>query len=192
MSSQPTEACTIETLCRDLTAEFERDAKGPKVAALLAAYAARHDCWLPYENFCAGEYTRHLIHKDEHYEMILLCWDAHQQSPIHNHMDENCWMAVVDGIVEEVQYTPTPEGPLLEGKTTSLERGGVAYIHDDIALHLVRSGGGKRGASLHIYAKPYATCLVYDPATGAKSSKDLVYHAVRGEVLETPVPSTVA
>jgi cysteine dioxygenase len=188
MSHLP-EASSIEALCRDLTAEFERSSKGPRVAAMLAEYAANCDCWSAYKHYCEGEYTRHLIHKNEHYELLLLCWDAGQESPIHNHMDQNCWMAVVDGVVEEVQFSLASQGPMVEGKSTSLERGGVAYIHDDIALHLVRAGGGARGASLHLYAKPYPTCLVYDRATGDECRKTLVYHAVHGQVLPEPVPS---
>lgn len=187
-----TEALPLETLCRALTAEFERDPRGPRVAALLGEYARTCACWSSYTHYCPGEYTRHLIEKNEHYELLLLSWDADQESPVHNHMEQNCWMAVVEGIVEEVQYSlQCGGGPLLEGKTTAVERGGVAYIHDDIALHLVRAGGGARGASLHLYARPYATCQVYDPATGEESTKDLVYHAVRGEVHDPPLPATV-
>ena len=186
-----TEAPSLETLCRELNAEFERDPKGPRVATLLGDYAKSCECWANYAHYCPGEYTRHLIEKNEHYELLLLSWDADQESPIHNHMDQNCWMVVVEGIVEEVQFScQGPGQPLLRGKATALERGGVAYIHDDIALHLVRSGGGQRGASLHLYAKPYATCQIYDPATGEESTKDLVYHAVRGVVQDPPMPST--
>lgn len=186
--SRPLEAPSLQTLCDDLTAELTRDPRGRKVAALLAEYAAHCDCWAEHAHFDRAEYTRNLIHKNEHYELLLLCWEAGQASPIHNHMEQHCWMAVVEGVVEEVQFRRVADGaPLQEGRTTALERGGVAYIHDDIALHLVRSGAGARGASLHLYARPYATCLVYDRETGAEERKALVYHSLDGRRLESPV-----
>ncbi len=57
------------------------------------------------------------------------------------------------------------------------EPGEVAYIHDRIALHLVRPYGGQPAVSLHLYARPIDVCQVYDEETGAVLAKQLIYHS---------------
>src|SRR6201987_5163230 len=39
-------------------------------------------------------YTRNLIDKTPLYELIAVCWEVGQASSVHNHRDQNCWMAV--------------------------------------------------------------------------------------------------
>ena len=90
-------------------------------------------------------------------------------------------MAVLEGDLEEVHYRQAAPGePLVEGKRTSIGRGGVAYIQDEIALHLIRPTGG-RGISLHLYAKAIDACKVFDPSNGDASDIEVGYYSVRGE-----------
>ncbi len=42
-------------------------------------------------------YTRNLIDKTPLYELMAICWDVGQVSSVHNHRDQNCWMAVPIG-----------------------------------------------------------------------------------------------
>ena len=42
-------------------------------------------------------YTRNLIDKTALYELLAICWEVGQASSIHNHRDQNCWMAVPIG-----------------------------------------------------------------------------------------------
>jgi cysteine dioxygenase len=99
-------------------------------------------------------------------------------------MGQNCWMAILDGRIEEVQYHQQPggrPGPLIEKGARVCGRGQVAYISDDIALHLVRPERGTSGVSLHLYSRPYDTCHIYDPTTGIASEQVLAYHSIHGE-----------
>lgn len=170
----------IVALQRALDAEFERDARAPRAAAILGEYVRQHADWRAYAHFAPKCYTRNLVGKTERYELLVLCWDALQSSPIHDHAGQNCWMAVLDGRIEEVQYA-WPDaghvGPLREQCARTYEAGKVAYIHDDIALHLVRPADGRRGISLHLYARPIATCNAYDEATGRMLPRVLTYHS---------------
>lgn len=186
------DVATLTTLCRELTREFERDERGSGVAKLLAAYARAGDDWRSCEHYRASCYTRNLVFRDATYELLLLCWGAGQSSPVHNHMDQNCWMAVLDGRIEEVQFA-CPEGAtsgeLRQCRALSYERGEVAYISDDIGIHLVRPMQ-RAGVSLHLYSRPYDVCKVYDLATGVESIKALTYDSIFGERLTAPVPSS--
>lgn len=173
------ELAPIAALQRALTAEFERDARGPRAAAILAEYAQRHDDWRAFAHFAPNQYTRNLVGRTAQYELLVLCWEAGQASPIHDHAGQNCWMAVLEGRIEELQYefpSAGSAGPLVPGCARTFEKGKVAYIHDDIALHLVRPADGRRGISMHLYARPIETCHAYDAATGRVLPRVLTYH----------------
>ena len=51
----------------------------------------------PYLTWNRQHYTRNLIDKTRLYELIAICWEAGQVSSVHNHRDQNCWMAMAYG-----------------------------------------------------------------------------------------------
>jgi cysteine dioxygenase len=115
--------------------------------------------------------------------MLLLGWESGQESPIHDHAGQSCWMAVLDGELEELHFeSGAPEQPLVAGRTKTFSTGQVAFIDDEIALHLIRPRVGQRGVSLHLYAKAIDACRIFDPETGTASEAQLTYHSVRGEL----------
>jgi len=177
----------IDDLCADLQQEFQRDAKGVRVARILADYSSNLSVsdpdWHEWVFFEEQTYTRNLVHRCGEFELLLLCWEPGQESPIHDHAGMHCWMSVLEGGMQEVHYQQGAEkSPLVEGRVQSFERGQVAYIVDDIALHLVRPTPGGRGVSLHLYSSPIDACRTFDPLTGEAQSIEVGYHSVRGEL----------
>jgi cysteine dioxygenase len=173
----------LDELCRRLELDFERDTRGKGVAHLLSEYCRSARDWCEFQLFSEETYTRNLIHRCGEFELLLLCWNPGQESPIHDHAGQDCWMAVLEGELEEVHYQALAGGegrPLEEGKRTAFNTGGVAFIQDGIALHKIRPLRGARGISLHLYSNPIDTCRVYDPASGRARSVDLGYQSVRG------------
>jgi cysteine dioxygenase len=182
MSARP-----LDRLTKVLETEFSRDARGRRVAGLLAEYAAANDDWKDFIVFDRSNYTRNLLHRCEYFEVLLLCWESEQASPIHDHAGQDCWMAVLEGELEEQHYS-APDGvpgPLVEGRRSQVQRGNVAFIQDGIALHRIRPLHGARGMSLHLYSRPIDTCRVYAPGTGLPTVVELGYHSVRGELCRT-------
>jgi cysteine dioxygenase len=176
--------CSILDLEARLTSEFQRDPKGARVAQILGEYARSPDDWSRYALFGGSGYTRNLIARSEDFELLLLCWNPGQKSPIHNHAGQSCWMAVLEGEIGETQYSvprPGHSGPLTEGGTKSLVPGKVAFINDEIALHLIRPLNGLRGASLHLYSRPIETCNLYDEQTGSIVTRKMSYDSIRGQ-----------
>src|SRR5882672_2037731 len=51
----------------------------------------------PYLKWDRQHYTRNLIDKTPLYELVAICWEVGQASSVHNHRDQNCWMAVPIG-----------------------------------------------------------------------------------------------
>ena len=55
------------------------------------------DSLAPYLTWDRQHYTRNLIDKTPLYELLAICWEVGQASSVHNHRDQNCWMAVPTG-----------------------------------------------------------------------------------------------
>src|SRR6202045_3621415 len=55
------------------------------------------DTLTPYLTWDRQHYTRNLIDKTPLYELVAICWEVGQSSSVHNHRDQNCWMAVPIG-----------------------------------------------------------------------------------------------
>lgn len=173
----------IDHLCRALQDELRTDPRGARVAARLGEYALAHGDWREWALFGEEHYTRNLVHRCGSFELLLLAWHVGQSSPIHDHAGQNCWMAVLDGTVEEVHFRSERAGrPLVAAPPRRFRPGQVAYIADEIALHLVRPAAGQRAVSLHLYSNPIDSCRVYDASTGAATRLDVGYHSVRGEL----------
>lgn len=168
----------IADLELELTREFTVNPKGHRAAQIVAEYARRHDDWRTFARFSPAQYTRNLVARNEHFEMLVLCWSVGQRSPIHNHARQNCWMAVLEGEIAEIQFQYMESGgagQLAQGSTRLFRPGQVSFINDDIALHRVAPVNGGAGVSLHLYSKPIDVCNVYDELTGCIEQRQLEY-----------------
>jgi cysteine dioxygenase len=179
----------LDVLVSRLHDEFHRgEARGGRVAELLGDYARSRGDWREFALFSDQHYTRNLVTLEPRFELMVLCWGPGQESPIHNHEGQDCWMAVLDGEVEEVRY-PMPSGsgtgPLLPKGAWRFIPGQVAFIRDEMGLHLVRpaSTSASGGVTLHLYSSPYAECNCYCPDTGRVTRKKLGHHSIRGRIL---------
>jgi cysteine dioxygenase len=176
-------APALDRLTEALSRAIAGDGRA-RVLELLEGYARAHEDWRAFAFFDPVEYTRNEVARERDFELLLLCWGPGQESPIHNHEGQDCWMAVLEGEIEEVRF-PRPEevrpGPLEPVGARTFGRGEVAFIRDEIGLHLVRPARpGTRGVSLHLYAAPYEECDIYCPRTGRVTRKRLSSYSVRG------------
>lgn len=174
----------METLCAELSGEFARDPAAPQAVSILEAYTQNNDDWKHYAFYSDERYTRNLIHSDSTFELLIVCWSPGQESPIHNHEGSDCWMAILDGQVEELHYEyPERSGALEPVRSRICEAGNVAFIRDEIALHLVRPTGSERAASLHLYSTPIPSCQIYCPETGKVDRREMSFHSIKGELV---------
>jgi predicted metal-dependent enzyme (double-stranded beta helix superfamily) len=124
----------------------------------------------PYLWFSDDHYTRNLILKTDLFELIAICWEVGQKSPIHNHRDQNCWMAIPYGklqvhnfaLVQKNSSTGFCElrssGQILIDPENPTEVDPEEPIHQVLNL----SSFGSKAVSLHIYSRPFDSCEVYD------------------------------
>ncbi len=174
----------VASLVQSLRDEFSRDMQGPNVLKMLETYVAEREDWKDFAVFRPDgqRYSRNLIERNDMFELLVLCWGPGQESPVHNHEGQNCWMAILEGAIEEVYYHfPDGPGPLRrKGEVERSDAGETGYISDEVALHLIRPAGSERAVSLHLYSRPFDQCNLYCPETGSVERCRLGYYSVRG------------
>lgn len=133
-------------------------------------------------------YTRNLIYKDARFEMMAICWERGQVSKIHNHADQMCWMTVPIGklsgqnfraveIDEEKNYCK-----LEETDNFSLSDCLAAKVELEQPIHQILNlpEYEERAVSIHIYSKPYDSCLTYCRESNRFAEVKLSYASIDG------------
>ncbi len=131
-----------------------------------------------YCSWSAKCYTRNCLVENEKFELILLCWEEGQITPIHNHGGEECWVKIIDGEFREKIYTTNQAGQLYMVNTINSKTNDVTYMIDFMGYHSIENLSAQRGLSLHLYAKPIRSCRIFDENSQQFVNKDLTYHTV--------------
>ena len=100
------------------------------------------DSLAPYLNWDRQHYTRNLIDRTPLYELMAICWEVGQASSVHNHRDQNCWMAVPIGRLQVENFHLVHQD--LQGGRCRLEP--TQHGRDEY-LAAVRGRSGRSGAS---------------------------------------------
>ena len=128
----------------------------------------------PYVTWDRQHYTRNLIDKTPLYELVAICWEVGQASSVHNHRDQNCWMAVPIGKLLVENYRVINQN-LDEGKcqlqrtdTVEMNPTHPCAVDPLEPVHRVVNSRefNQRAVSLHVYSRPFDTCVVYSPEQG--------------------------
>jgi cysteine dioxygenase len=147
------------------------------------------DSLAPYLTWDRQHYTRNLIDKNLLYELIAVCWEIGQASSVHNHRDQNCWMAVPIGRLQ-VENFHVVHQDIAQGKSTirPTETIEMNVSHpcavDPLApVHRVLNPRefNQRAVSLHVYSRPFDTCVVYSPEQGTCGEIQLHYTTEYGK-----------
>jgi cysteine dioxygenase len=105
-----------------------------------------HLCFWDPDNYCKIS-----IEKGEDCELVLICWENGQQSPIHNHELKEAITYVMKGEITEEIYDETKAE--LE-KTVILKNKDISKItEDEKKTHRLINSYNGRSVSLHIYKK---------------------------------------
>jgi predicted metal-dependent enzyme (double-stranded beta helix superfamily) len=123
----------------------------------------------PFLTWDRQHYTRNLIDKTPLYELVAICWEIGQHSSIHNHHEQNCWMAVPIGRLLVQNYRVRSED--LGAGTCDLEPTNVVEMNPEQPcavdpaepVHKVFNPTSfkERAVSLHVYSRPIPSCIVY-------------------------------
>jgi len=161
---------TIDEFAKRLAAIPEAEFTHESVLQFLRENRVDRSTLAPYLYFGCDHYTRNLILRNDLFELIAICWDIGQKSPIHNHRDQRCWMAMPYGKLQIHNFALVKKdesknfcelrshGQFLLDMDSPTEVDPEEPIHQVLNLQQFNS----RAVSLHIYSRPYDTCEVYD------------------------------
>lgn len=123
----------------------------------------------PYLHYSRSNYTRNLVFKNALFECMVICWEIGQNSRIHNHRDQNCWMSApigrlfVQNFRVEDRNADAHTCQLFPTDTYVMDSAHPAYVNPLEPVHSVHNlpEYNQRAASIHIYSRPFDTCEIY-------------------------------
>ncbi|MDT8067314.1 MAG: cysteine dioxygenase family protein [Terriglobia bacterium] len=146
----------------------------------------------PYLFWDRQHYTRNLIEKTGAFELMAICWEIGQVSAIHNHRDQNCYMAAPIGRLMVQNYRVISKD--LKAHCCEIEPTDLVEINPHVPcavdpakpVHAVYNPRefGERAVSLHLYSHPFDSCEVYSLEKKTCGDIPLHYTSVKGVKVE--------
>lgn len=124
-----------------------------RIVELLRELDPDPDALQPFLHFSNQRYQRNLLFRGPGFEALLLCFEAGQRTPIHDHHGSACGVRVLVGEVMETGFNSTTDGWLYATGSATLPANGVTGSQDmDIHQLSNLQAGGARLVTLHIYS----------------------------------------
>ncbi|MCH1591739.1 MAG: cysteine dioxygenase family protein [Candidatus Thalassarchaeaceae archaeon] len=129
-----------------------------RLSALEVNIGALEDC-IGYSH---DGYQRNVIKKNEHYELVAICWTMGQDTPIHDHIGSDCAFLIVSGVSTETTYAtnqdglayPVSERRYLPGEVCAAAEPDIHRVSNEESTNLI---------NLHIYTPPLSGFKTYSP-----------------------------
>ncbi len=130
----------------------------------------------PYLVWKPDRYTRSLIYRDDLFQVLILCWNVGQASPVHDHAGQKCWMSLPQGRLEIANYSYKHgrEIEFIDAEVVG-EHGSDVHVDQCCSVHQIsnRCAWCEPAVSLHVYSRPFDSCYIYDLATGKRELKPM-------------------
>ena len=159
----------ISDWVKNLAGIPEREFSLANVHDYLRTYPIDAASLAKYCFFSKGNYTRNLIFKNDLFECMTVCWEVGQASRIHNHRDQNCWMAVPIGRLKVQNYRVDDRDAqcstchLVPTRVFEMNPAHPGYVDPLEPVHEVLNlvEFAARAVSVHVYSRPFDTCEIY-------------------------------
>ncbi|HEU0185328.1 MAG TPA: cysteine dioxygenase family protein [Blastocatellia bacterium] len=157
----------------------------------------------PYVFFDDAFYTRNLIYRDDLFEVMTICWQPGQKTAVHTHNGQLCWMITQRGALAVVDYKwlgcDHPENQNVVGidclagsEHTKLEvirevessTAGPVMTADKLqTIHRLYnlSPDKERAVSIHVYSRPFDSCVAFDLENQRCYRRQLTYFSKLGD-----------
>jgi cysteine dioxygenase len=135
----------------------------------------------PYVYFDDHFYTRNLVYRDDLFEVMTICWQPRQQTAVHTHNGQLCWMMTQRGTLSVVDYKwlgcDHPENQNVVGldclagsdhirlerlKEIEASAGGEVVTADKLQTIHQLFNRDERAITIHIYSRPIDSCVAFD------------------------------
>ena len=147
----------------------------------------------PYLLWHPQHYTRNLVDRTSLYALVAICWEVGQSSSVHNHRGQNCWMAAPVGRLQVENFHLVSQD-LDAGKChldpadkIEMNSSHPCAVDPKEPVHRVLNPRefGQRAVSLHIYSRPFDSCVVYSPEQGSCGEIELHYTSEFGKPVKS-------
>lgn len=159
-----------------------------------------------YVHWNDAMYTRNLIYRDDLFEVMAVCWQKGQKTPLHTHNGQLGWMVVNRGVAEVTNFkwqgcnasegqntggfdciAGATEIQLSREHVETCGRGGPVNVIDRVrTIHQVAVVGEEPVVSVHIYSRPIDSCVAFDLEAPRCYRRQLRYYSRFGDVVMTP------
>lgn len=168
----PLEQVNLAKFLAELKDQLSEDQDGQQVLQLLKRLTLHDSEWSQFVRFDSDTYTRTLLALEPSFSVVLICWNAGQGSPIHDHGNgTRSWAKVLEGTMEMKRYerSGTVGGRGGLGRSRSSKQPAVMdekqFKHGECLMETEYTGlhklGNKsetgRAVSLHVYSPPCAS-----------------------------------
>ena len=126
-----------------------RDLDVPELEQLVAELATRPELWRPHVRHARDERFYIQLHRDPNVDIWLICWDAAQETGLHDHDRSSGAVRVLEGTLLE-DYFALHDGSI--ALQTTAHTAGSAFSFDSTYIHDVRHDGGAPATSIHAYS----------------------------------------
>jgi cysteine dioxygenase len=193
-----TQAPSKPVAIQDFVAELQKFSEPAfteidQITRFLKSVPVAPDTLRPYLTWDRQHYTRNLIDKTPLYELVAICWEVGQTSSIHNHREQNCWMAVPIGRLLVENYRTISQDvdagtcELQTTETVEMNPRQPCAVDPLEPVHRVYNPRefNQRAVSLHVYSRPFDTCVVYSQEQGTCGVIKLHYQTEFGKPVKS-------
>jgi cysteine dioxygenase len=190
MTQIATQSMPIDEWVKKLAKIPEPEFTIPRVEQFIQENLVLPETLKPYLFYAHSHYTRNLIFKNDLFEIIAICWESGQVSRIHNHRDQNCWMAVPIGKLRVQNFRVDQRNgaqhtcQLIPTDHYDMDATHPGVVRPEEPVHQVLNlpEFGARATTIHIYSHPYSSCEVYSQDKGVYSDVPLHYSSEYGKL----------
>lgn len=132
----------------------------------------------PFMSWKPNGYSRNCIRREAHFELVLLCWNPGNATPIHSHSGQKCWVYQVSGKISEKRFLRQDSGDPREISTKALYPGTLTYMEDRMGYHVLENDSGLAATTLHLYMSPIDSCEYFCKDEAVFKEKKLAYDTI--------------
>ena len=99
-------------------------------------------------------YYKHLIYRNDEFEIFLIVWFSNAESPIHNHPEKGCFVKILSGLLEETTFQNIGNSQVKFLETKLLSVNDINFRAGNDIVHRIKNTTMERVVSLHVYLPP--------------------------------------
>ena len=183
----------------------EEEFQQGRILKLMSTLLLTPDSLAQYIHPNQEHYTRNLVYRNELFEVMVVCWDVGQKTPIHNHDNQLGWMSIQRGMLSMQNYRrvscihggagkdpvhckagfPSPVELEEISQIAISGVGAVTTTDRDDSIHEIANlqAFEEPALSVHVYSRPLGTCVVFDLETRTCQRVELSFHSEYGNVV---------